>query len=310
MTNKLIVVLGPTASGKTALSLKLAQLYHGEIISADSRQVYRGMDIGTEKVFGTNDEINGDPVVICNGIPHYLIDICAPDGIFTLADYQRNSFRVIQQIQSRQKLPFLVGGTGLYISAVVDNYVLPVGKPNLAMRKIWDQQSVETLAKELAMLDPNAALQVDTSNKRRLIRSLEVVHGKGDDEFLLADSLRKKGNPIFDVLQIGIDVPRSALYERIDERVDEQREKGIVSEVETLLKHYPAHLPAFSGIGYRQIIQHLNGGFSLEEAFRRIKRDTRRYAKRQLTWFRRDKRIHWVKDGEEAEEILQKILPF
>ncbi|MFH1671270.1 MAG: tRNA (adenosine(37)-N6)-dimethylallyltransferase MiaA [Candidatus Portnoybacteria bacterium] len=281
--NKLIVVLGPTASGKSSLAVRLAKEFNGEIVSADSRQIYKEMDIGTAKI--TKEEMEG--------VPHYLIDVVRPDQGFTLAQFKKKAIEIIKDIQKRGKLPFLVGGTGLYIQSVVDNLNIPEVKPNQKLREKLEKQTSEKLFNQLKKLDPESAKTIDGNNKRRIIRALEVC--------LLTkkpfSEQRKKGRPLFDTLQIGLSVEHKILERRIKQRAEKMVRDGLVKEVEKLAKKYDPGLPAMSGIGYQLPIS--------KEA---ISLQTRQYARRQMTWFKRDKRIHWVKDYPEAKILVGKIL--
>lgn len=290
----LIVILGPTASGKTAISLKLAKKINGEIVAADSRTIYKGMDIGTAKP--TLEEKKG--------IPHYMIDIVKPDQEFTVAQFKQKAVKIIRDIQKRGKIPFLVGGTGLYISSIVDNLQIPRVPPDKKLRKKLEKQiakyGLDKLWKKLIKLDPEAKKFVQKENPRRVIRALEVIY-KTKKPF---SQLRQKGQPLFNVFQIGIKMPRQILCQRINQRVDLMIKQGLVKEVENLLKKYPSDLPAMSGIGYHEIIKYLQDQISLEEAIELIKRDTRRYARRQMTWFKRDKRIKWVKNYQQAFSLV------
>ncbi|MFH2105417.1 MAG: tRNA (adenosine(37)-N6)-dimethylallyltransferase MiaA [Parcubacteria group bacterium] len=297
----LIVILGPTASGKTGLALKLAQKFDGQIISADSRQIYRGLDIGTDKIKLTlldNSEKKYYSGAV-NNVPHYLIDIIDPDKEFTLSDYQRAVFKIIES--EPQKTNFLVGGTGLYISAIVDNLQIPAVAPDKKLRQKLEKKSEVELVAKLQKLDPVSAQKIDPQNRRRLIRAIEVcqITGKPFSEQTI------KGEPQVEALQIGLDVPREILYEKINARVDEMIAAGLIDEVKSLLaKGYSKNLPALSGIGYKEIINYLEKEISLEEAIELIKRNTRRYAKKQLTWFRRDKKIRWTQNYQEAEKLV------
>jgi len=292
---KLIVILGPTASGKSGLGIDLARKFRGEIISADSRQIYRGMNIGTAKI--SKREMRE--------VRHYMIDLVKPSETLTLAEYKDKAIEVINNISRRGKVPFLVGGTGLYISAIVDNWLIPKVKPSKKLRRELEAKSNKWLFSRLKKLDPATAVRIDQKNKRRLVRAVEVcLSAKGS-----FSELRKKGEPLFETLLIGLDLPRQKLYKRIGERVDEMLEGGLVREVKGLLKKgYGPNLPAMSGIGYKQIGLYLKHKISLEEAVNLIKRDTRRYAKRQMTWFGWDSRIHWVKSGTEAKKHIKKFI--
>ncbi|HLD82291.1 MAG TPA: tRNA (adenosine(37)-N6)-dimethylallyltransferase MiaA [Patescibacteria group bacterium] len=302
--SKLVVILGPTASGKTRLSLELAKKYNGEIISADSRQIYRGMDIGTAKASGIWKKIQGAEYLEVEGIPHFMIDLVDPDGEFTLLDFQRQAVSCVQKIHARGKLPLLVGGTGLYIAAVVHNYHIPQGSREKNFREFLETKTNEQLYLELLLLAPDTANKIDKNNKRRIIRALEVARQTGG-EFT---ALTQKGEPLFDVLQLGVFVDREVLYERINERVDDMIYQGLVHEASELLTKYDASLPSMSGIGYRQMVGHIQGNISLADAIRMIKRDTRRYARRQMTWFRRETGIQWVTTYEEADACISNFL--
>ena len=298
----LIVILGPTASGKTELALRLAKKFSGFIISADSRQIYQGMDIGTSKPEGEIKKIKGEKIFFVQGIPHFMIDIIPPDQEFTLADYQKQAYKILT---TKYQLPFLVGGTGLYISAIVDNYKLPQGKVDKKLRQELNQQTKEDLLKKLKQLDPSTYLVIDKNNKRRLVRALEYVITNRQS----FSQAQKKGSPLFNALQLGIKIDRDKLYKRIDLRVEQMIKAGLIYEVKKLLKKYPADLPAFDSIGYREIIDYLQGKITLDKAISLIKQNTRRYAKRQLTWFKRDKRIKWIENYKQAEKLINDILP-
>lgn len=295
---KIIVILGPTASGKTELALKIAKSLSatasGEIISADSRQIYRGMNIGTAKPTLKQQRI----------IPHHLIDIIEPNKNFALSQYKKLAIKKIREIHKKNKIPFLVGGTGLYIQAIVDNLKIPQVKPNKKIREKLEKINLPTLLKQLQKLDPITAQTIDIHNKRRLIRALEVclITKKPFSQ------QREKGKPLFDILQIGIKIDKKNLNRKINQRVDEMIETGLVEEVKSLVKKYSSQLPAMSGIGYREIIQYLDNKISLEYAKNLIKLHTRQYAKRQMTWFKRDKKIKWVKNYQEARKLASNFL--
>ncbi|MBI2624226.1 tRNA (adenosine(37)-N6)-dimethylallyltransferase MiaA [Candidatus Parcubacteria bacterium] len=295
---KLIAIIGPTASGKTVCALELAREFNAEIVSADSRQVYRGMDIGTSKPHGSWQK--GRYVV--ENILYHLVDIVDPDEEFTLVQHQRRAFEAIDAALARGALPLLVGGTGLYIQAVVDNLSIPAVKPNAALRQRLAQKSTTELAAMLKAVAPAAAAAVDQRNPRRLIRAIEIALAAP------TASPRIQGASRYDTLQIGIAKPKEELYAAIDARVDEMMEAGLAHEVEMLLARYPKTLPALTGIGYAEIIQYLDGAITLEKSVRLIKTHTRQYARRQMTWFRRDKRIRWVDDVAEARTEIAHFL--
>lgn len=279
----LIVICGPTASGKTALSLKLAQDFNGEIISADSRQIYRKMDIGTDKV-GVKER---------QKIKHHLIDIRNPDQVFTMADFKREGESAIQDILRRGKLPIICGGTGLYINAITENYDLAKAPPN---QKIRDELEVEYkkggaehLYKMLMDLDPASAARIHPNNVRYVGRALEVVlQTKKPME-------SRRGKTHFKIFKVGVERPRELLYEGINKRVDEQIEKGLLNEIKSLLSEgYSENLPSMSGLGYKEYFPYLKGEKPLEDCKEELKQNSRNFAKRQLTWFRKDDEIFWI----------------
>jgi tRNA dimethylallyltransferase len=305
---KIIVILGPTASGKTDASLRLAKKFNGEIVSADSRQIYKKMDIGTAKPkadFGLSTLDFGRQVYVVDGIPHHLMNIIDPGEDFSLADYKKLALSAINDVLSREKLPIIVGGTGLYIRAIVDNLDIPKVGPNKQLRRQLGKKKLPELAEMLAKMDPATAKKIDLRNPRRVLRALEV--------FILSGKSfarqRTKSAPLFNALRIGIDLPRADLFKRIDYRVDEQIKNGLVKETENLVKQkYGWNLPSMSGIGYKQIGLYLRGEDSLDKAVAALKRDTRRYAKRQMTWFGRDKKIKWIKSYSAAEKLAKEFL--
>ncbi len=339
---KIIVIAGPTSSGKTDLGIKIAKKFGGEIISADSRQIYRGMDIGTGKPEIPNSKFQIPKI---DGIKHHLMDIVNPDeeftplfghrtkgGIpskgwgnrkqsllvnvtsrdqragFTVALWKAKAIGTIKDILKRKELPIIVGGTGLYIKSLVENLDIPQVPPDFALRKRLEarirKQGLESLYKELLKLDPEAKDVVDPKNLRRVIRALEVslLTGKPFTTF------QKQGEPLFDVLELGIDVPRKKLYKRIDSRVLEMYKTGLLKETKKLLKRYSPRLPSMSGIGYKEAGEHLAGKIGLEEAIAGTQLRTHAYARRQLTWFRKDKKIKWIKTPKQAENMIKSFL--
>lgn len=303
----LIVILGPTASGKSELAIKLAKFFNGEIISADSRQIYKDMIIATNKIQDTKQ------------IPHYLIGVVKPNQIFTAAQFKQKAIKIIKDIQKRGKIPFLVGGTGLYISAVVDNLEIPQIPPDEKLRQKLEKEieryGVEKAYQKLIKLDPQAKNFVQEKNSRRIIRALEICLATGKK----FSELRTRGKSLFNVLQIGIKIPKKTLYKKINERVEKMIKDGLVEEVKNLAKKYPFTLPSMSGIGYKQIGKYLKKEISLDEAVGLIKRDTRRYVSKQMSWFkkhpspeqiqqRESKKIKWVKKYSEAQKIVKDFL--
>lgn len=290
---QLLVIVGPTAVGKTAVAVELAQRFPLEVVSADSMQVYRDMDIGTAKP--TIEERQ-----IC---PHHLIDIIEPGDEFTVAEYQKMADAAIADITRRSKLPALVGGTGLYVHAVVDGFLFPDQEADEHIRQKLQRQAEdkgpESLHKWLKQVDPEAAFRIHPHNVRRVIRALEVFLRTGKP--ISYHQRQHRGQGRYDVLMFGLTMPRSQLYERINLRVDRMIERELLEEVESLYKARRLGKTAMQALGYKEMIAYLEGRIPWDEAVRILKRDTRRYAKRQLTWFRRDQRIQWVTFGEETD---------
>jgi len=291
--NHLLAIVGPTATGKSQLALRLAQVFDGEIVSADSRQVYRYMDIGTAKP--SREELS------C--VPHYLIDVVDPDGDFSLAQYQDLAYSAIKDIQQRNKLAILVGGSGLYIWSVLEGWGIPQVPPDPEFRQSLEKKAAEAgkdkLYQELMELDPIAAQRIDQRNVRRVIRALEVYRSTNTP----FSQLQYKKTPPFNTLIIGLTADRAELYNRIDQRVDDMIQQGLVNEVEKLVKMgYSFSLSAMSGIGYKQIGMFLRGELSLAAAIQQIKFETHRFVRHQYTWFRlKDDRIQWIDIQNEIE---------
>ncbi|MBD3311064.1 MAG: tRNA (adenosine(37)-N6)-dimethylallyltransferase MiaA [Candidatus Magasanikbacteria bacterium] len=302
---KLIVILGPTACGKTSWSLKLSKKFNGEVISADSRQIYKKMDIGTAKEPGEWKRNGLRKTYYIEGIPHHLLDFLDPGKRFTVAEFRDKALKYAKMAQKNDRIPIIAGGTGLYIQSIVDNYRIPRIPPNKKLRQSLEEKQNKELVRLLEKMDQKAAKRIDRNNKRRIIRALEVCILSGES----FSEQREKGEPLFETLQIGIDVPREVLYDRINMRVDEMMKMGLLKEIEGLLKQkYSWSLPSMSGIGYRQFKGYFEGEKKLEECVNLLKRDTRRYAKRQIAWFKRDQRINWMSDYEEAEKLVKTFL--
>jgi tRNA dimethylallyltransferase len=276
-----IAIVGPTAVGKTALSLELAEEFRGEIVSADSRQVYRGMDIGTAKP--SPDEQRR--------VRHHMIDVVSPGESFTVSEYQALANAAIADIAARGQVPFLVGGSGLYVRAVLEGLTIPHVAPDQERRRELEAANSKALYDRLQQLDPTAAAKIDPRNKRRVIRAIEVCETTGTP----ISSQQNQAEPGYRVLRIGLTLPREELYRRINTRIDLMIGSGLVEEVQGLLSRgVAADAAAMSGLGYRQIELYLRGTVSLEEAIRLLKRDTRRFVHHQYSWFRlNDARIHW-----------------
>ena len=295
----LVAIVGPTGIGKSQMAIRLARKFDGEIVSADSRQVYRHMDIGTAKP-DSQDRAH---------IRHHLIDIVDPSQDFSLAQYQALAFDAIRDIQGRDKLPVLVGGSGLYVRAVLEGWRLPEAKPDHELRRHLEKKAADvghqSLYEELMKVDPAAAQKIDPRNVRRVIRALEVHH-QTDTAF---SQLQDKKTLPFRSLIIGLTAERKELYRRIDKRVDDMMEQGLVAEVEKLVNMgYDFNLPAMSSIGYKQIALSLRGEISLEDAVQQIKYETHRFARHQYAWFRlNDARIHWF-DIAQIQEVGMEAL--
>jgi tRNA dimethylallyltransferase len=302
LASPLLVIVGPTAVGKTAFSLQIAQDYNGEIISADSRQIYRGLDIGAAKATPEQQAI----------APHHLLDVVPPDEVLTLADFQERAYAAIDAIHARQRLPILVGGTGQWVQAVVEGWGVPRVPPDPELRAALEAEA-EAIGStafhaRLAAVDPQAAQKLDPRNVRRVIRALEVYHKTG----IPISQHQQKTAPSYHIWQLGLTMPREALYRRIDQRIERMLEMGLVAEVERLMAAgYGWELPAMSGLGYKQIGQYLRGELSLEEAVALIKKETRRYVRQQYNWFRlEDPCINWVEVGHDPEKEYREIKRF
>lgn len=302
MLDALLIIAGPTGTGKTKTALLLLNRVKAEIISADSRQIYRGMDIGTDKVSRK----------IRKKYPHHLIDIADPGKVFTVADFKKLAEAVIRDLQEKNKLPIVVGGSGLYIKAITSG-IFPGPGANWQLRKRLllkiEKEGLQNVYAELKRVDPLYASKIHPNDKRRLIRALEVYYltGKPISEHQ-GETYPYKGKK----LMVGLRWrERSTLYKVIEDRVDRMIEKGLVEEVKDLLgRGYDEDLPAMQALGYRQIVAYLKGKVSFDEAIRLIKRDTRRFAKRQLTWFKKEKDIIWLdrEDYPSLKKLAEKII--
>lgn len=292
---KIIAIVGPTASGKTDLSLFLAKKFDGYIISADSKQLYKGMDIGTGKI--TEKE--------AGTIPHFGFDLINPDQEFNVSHFKKYAERIID---SKDEVAIVVGGTGLFIDALLYNITPPEVAPDLEFRtKIEEQiqkESLEAVVKELIALDPEAENIVDLKNPRRVIRALEVTKKSGKP----FSAYYTRGPQKYESLVLGIDIPKEELHTKIDTRVDAMINDGLIGEVKNLLKKYNKNAPGFSSIGYKELIPYLKGEISKEQTIEDIKTASKKYAKRQMTWFRGNKNVQWASTKEEAEKITKNFL--
>ncbi len=298
---KVVAIVGPTAVGKTALSIRLAHDLAGEVISGDSMQVYRHLDIGTAKVTPSERA----------GVPHYLIDICDINQRFSAADFQTQAQQAIGKITSRGHLPLVVGGTGFYVSSLVDNLQLGgdhFSEQSKQIRQKWqdaaDKLGNDRIWEKLNEQDPEAAAKIPMNNVRRVIRALEVIETTGK-----LFSQQPDRRPIADFLLIGLTTDRQALYDRINRRVDQMVRAGLVDEARWLYDHGGANYQSGKGIGYRELFPYFRGEVALPAAIEQIKLDSRHYAKRQLTWFRNKLTVHWF-DLVSGQDTIEDIEDF
>ena len=300
--NQVIVIAGPTASGKTGLSVEVAKQLHTEIVSADSMQIYKGMDVGTAKV--TPDEM-------C-GIVHHMIDIVSPMENYNVSRYVEDAKPIVDSILTKGKIPVIAGGTGLYINSLVHGYDLAPIPGDEAVReeitKLYEEKGGEFLLEELRKIDPKTADRLHPNNARRLIRALEVYRISGTTISEQEERTKNAPKP-YDVKFFVLDTDREKLYERINRRVDIMLVNGLVEEVKTLLEQgIPKTNTSMQAIGYKEIVEYLDGYLTLEEAVEKLKMESRRYAKRQLTWFRRNEGAHWLEASLPKEELAKVIL--
>lgn len=298
---KVIVICGPTASGKTGLSVKVAQAMNGEIVSCDSMQIYKDMNIGTAKV--TKEEMQG--------IPHYLIDFVSPDKRYSVADFQKDAENAINKIIEKGKTPIVVGGTGLYVDTLVYHIQYPKIETDLEYRKqleeIIQKQGLEVAYQKAKEIDPQATEKISSNDQKRIMRILEIYHQTKKTKTQLEVESRRE-EPPYEYLIYAIDMDREKLYDRINQRVDIMIQQGLIEEVQELLNKYKDFPTAMQGLGYKEVVSYLKGDTTKEEMIETLKQETRRYAKRQLTWFRKNKEIKWIDGLQPAEENIQRIL--
>lgn len=298
---RVLAIVGPTAVGKSKLALRIASKVEGEIVSADSMQIYKGMSIGTSKSLPEVQKV----------IPHHLINLITPEKNFSVALYQKLARKIFQEITNRGHLPILVGGSGLYIKGALDDLTFPKGELNSALRKKLEEKArrkgKKALHQELENLDPEAAQLIPVNNVRRVIRALEIVYASGE---LFSKHRKgwKKRELVFPTLMIGLKLPRQLLYKKIENRVDEMIEKGLLREVERLKKTYKLALTPCQAIGYKELLAYLNGEMTLANAVDLIKKRTRHFAKRQMSWFKSDSRIKWFDLSEQTLEQVEKAV--
>jgi tRNA dimethylallyltransferase len=288
---KIIVILGPTASGKSELAVKIAKKFNAEIISADSRQVYEGLNIGSGKI--TKKEMRG--------IPHHLLDVASPKKTFTVAQYQKLAKKALQKILAKNKLPIICGGTGFYIDALVYDYRLPEVPPDKKMRKKFEGLELTELLKILKRIDPERFKTIDRKNKRRLIRAIEIAKTIGKTPKL-------KKHSSYNVLRIGIKKPAEELKRLITKRLSKRLNQGLIKEVKNLHKKGLSWQRLDDlGLEYRYVSRYLAGLINKKEMINLILKESWQYTKRQMTWFKKGKEIHWIKNQKEAENLIKKF---
>ena len=302
MKPKVIVIVGPTASGKTALSIELAKQINGEIVSCDSMQIYKDMNIGSAKP--TLEEMQG--------IPHYMIDIVSPTQRFSVAKYKKMAEETIQKILSNNKVPIVVGGTGLYANSLIysieySEIILDQNYRNKIMEFANTQEGLEKLYEVAKKIDPKAIEKISINDKKRITRILEIYHSTGKNKTQLEEESRK--NEVkYDYKIFAINIERNILYDRINQRVDLMIKNGLIQEVQEILEKYQEIPTAMQAIGYKEIVEYLQGKTTKEEAIEKIKRESRRYAKRQITWFKKIENIKWIDGLNDKQNNIKIIL--
>lgn len=297
---KVIVICGPTASGKTKLSIELAKKINGEIISSDSMQIYKDMDIGTAKP--TIEEMQG--------IKHYLIDFVLPDQRYSVAEFKKDAIRAIEEVLKKGKVPIVVGGTGLYVDSLI--YGIDYSEIKLdedyrkELEEIADNGGLEKLFNRATQIDPEAMKKISVNDKKRIIRILEIYKATGMNKTSQEIESKKNGIP-YDYYVFAINVERQKLYDRINLRVDLMIKNGLIEEVNNILKKYNKFPTAMQGLGYKEVVAYLKNECSKEEMIEKIKMETRRYAKRQLTWFRKNKETIWIDAENDISENIKLI---
>ena len=298
---KVIVICGPTASGKTSLSIELAKRINGEIVSADSMQIYKEMNIGTAKP--TVDEMQG--------IKHYLLDFVSPSQRYSVAEYKKDAIKAIDTIIENGKVPIIVGGTGLYISSLIYGIDYPETKIDISYRnqleEIVKKEGLDVLYQKAKQIDSEAIKNISPNDKKRICRILEIYHATGKTKTEQEIESRKNG-PKYDYIVFCINMERDKLYDRINRRVDIMIEDGLIEEVKALLKNNKEFPTAMQGLGYKEVVEYLNGIITKEQMIDKIKQETRRYAKRQLTWFRKYENIIWIDGLDKLDNNIKIIL--
>ena len=301
MKPKVIVICGPTASGKTALSIELAKQINGEIVSADSMQIYKDMDIGSAKP--TKEEMQG--------IKHYLLDFVSPRDRYSVADYKKEATSAMEEIIKKGKTPIIVGGTGLYIDSLIYNIDYPEIEFDEEYRKHLEkrveQEGLQALYEEAMKIDEEAMKRISPKDQKRILRVLEVYHQTGKTKTEQEIESRKKEVP-YDYYVFALTMDRKILYDRINQRVDIMVQQGLIEEVQNIIKKYKEYPTAMQALGYKEVKEYLEGKTAKEEAIEKVKQETRRYAKRQLTWFRKNKQTIWLDAMNQKQENIKRIL--
>lgn len=301
--DKVIVIAGPTASGKTALSIQLAKEINGEIVSADSMQIYKEMNIGTAKP--DKEEMDG--------IKHHLMDFVSPDQRYSVADYKKDAKIAIKEILEKGKVPIVVGGTGLYINSLIYEIDFNEIETDLSYReeleKIVEEKGLEYLYNKAVSIDKEAMEKISKNDKKRILRVLEIYHQTGKTKTMLEKESRTR-EVEYDYKVFAINMDREILYDRINRRVDIMIEKGLIEEVKSICEKYKEFPTAMQGLGYKEVVEYLENKISKEEMIEKIKQESRRYAKRQLTWFRKIENIVWLDGLEETEKLLGRVQKF
>lgn len=304
MKESLFILIGPTAIGKTKVSVELAKILNGEILSADSMQIYKYMDIGTAKI--KKEEMED--------IPHYLIDIVSPDEEFTVSNYKENAKKIISKINSKRKLPMVVGGTGLYVNSLIYDLNFTKVPSDIRIREELDslanKYGNEFLHSKLEKIDKVSAEKIYANDRKRVIRAIEIYKMTGKPMSIHNENFRKPNNE-YNLTMIGLNMDRKKLYDRINTRVDLMFQEGLIDEVKSLLSMgYTKELVSMKGIGYKEVIMYLDGSITLDESMEMIKKGSRNYAKRQLTWFRRNEMINWINidDFSDFNSLIENII--
>ena len=302
MKPKVVVIVGPTASGKTSLSIELAKKIDGEIISADSMQIYKDMDIGTAKV--TKEE--------AQGIKHYLVDCVSPDERYTVSDFKKDSENAIEEILKKGKTPIVVGGTGLYVNSLIYGIEYQDMKfdekyRDELMQEAKTQEGLEKLWKKANTIDPEAMKKISQNDAKRIVRVLEIYNATGKTK-TYNEILSRQKEVKYDFKVFGINFERQKLYDRINRRVDIMFEQGLEEEVGKLIQKYSSFPTAMQGLGYKEVVEYFDGKLKYDEMVDKIKQESRRYAKRQLTWFRRNEKIIWLDGEKNTKENVNIIL--